>query len=49
MTATPAPGTNRTNRAEYELRRRNLAGPLADVRGAAPVGIVNLSQPNWPM
>lgn len=28
-------GTNRTNRAEYDLRRRNLAGPLADVRGAA--------------
>ena len=33
---TPAPGTNR---AEYELRRRNLTGPLADVRGAAPVSI----------
>jgi hypothetical protein len=28
-------GTNRTNRSEYDLRRRNLASPLADVRGAA--------------
>jgi hypothetical protein len=28
-------GTNTTNRAEYFARRRNLAGPLADVRGAA--------------
>ena len=33
---TPAPDTNR---AEYELRRRNLASALADVRGAAPVSI----------
>jgi len=32
---TPAPGTNR---AEYELRRRNLTGPLADVRGAVSIG-----------
>ena len=29
------PGTNRSNRSEYELRRRNLASPLADVRGPA--------------
>ena len=28
-------GTNRSNRNEYDLRRRNLASPLADVRGAA--------------
>ncbi|MCD2158036.1 hypothetical protein LQL77_30460 [Rhodococcus cerastii] len=28
-------GTNRTNRSEYELRRRNITGPLADVRGPA--------------
>src|SRR5215217_3827589 len=28
-------GTNTTNRAEYFARRENLAGPLADVRGAA--------------
>ena len=28
-------GTNTTNRAEYIARRRNLASPLADVRGAA--------------
>ncbi|MFI9507212.1 hypothetical protein [Nocardia sp. NPDC052566] len=28
-------GTNSINRREYELRRRNLASPLADVRGAA--------------
>jgi len=28
-------GTNTTNRAEYFARRRNLASPLADVRGAA--------------
>ena len=28
-------GTNATNRAEYFARRTNLAGPLADVRGAA--------------
>ena len=28
-------GTNRTNRSEYELRRRNIASPLADVRGPA--------------
>ena len=28
-------GTNTTNRAEYFERRGNLAGPLADVRGAA--------------
>lgn len=28
-------GTNRSNRHEYDLRRRNIASPLADVRGAA--------------
>jgi hypothetical protein len=28
-------GTNRSNRNEYDRRRRNLASPLADVRGAA--------------
>ena len=28
-------GTNRTNRNEYDLRRRNIASPLADVRGPA--------------
>jgi hypothetical protein len=28
-------GTNATNRIEYLTRRRNLANPLADVRGAA--------------
>lgn len=28
-------GNNATNRAEYDLRRRNLRSPLADVRGAA--------------
>ncbi|QSE41325.1 hypothetical protein JXX30_00345 [Rhodococcus erythropolis] len=28
-------GTNRTNRSEYDLRRRNVASPLADVRGPA--------------
>ena len=28
-------GTNTTNRAEYIARRKNLASPLADVRGAA--------------
>lgn len=28
-------GTNTTNRAEYTTRRRNLASPLSDVRGAA--------------
>ena len=28
-------GTNRSNRNEYDLRRRNLASPLADVRGPA--------------
>jgi len=28
-------GTHATNRAEYLARRRNLVGPLADVRGAA--------------
>ena len=28
-------GTNTTNRAEYFARRRNLASPLADIRGAA--------------
>ena len=28
-------GTNATNRFEYLTRRRNLASPLADVRGAA--------------
>lgn len=28
-------GTNRSNRSEYELRRRNIASPLADVRGPA--------------
>lgn len=28
-------GTNTTNRAEYTARRRNLASPLSDVRGAA--------------
>ncbi|MFD7008063.1 hypothetical protein [Rhodococcus jostii] len=28
-------GTNRSNRSEYDLRRRNLASPLSDVRGAA--------------
>ena len=28
-------GTNRSNRNEYELRRRNIASPLADVRGPA--------------
>ena len=26
-------GTNRSNRSEYELRRRNITSPLADVRG----------------
>ncbi|PBC39235.1 hypothetical protein CJ179_34775 [Rhodococcus sp. ACS1] len=29
------PGTNTVNRTEYHLRRRNLASPLADVRGPA--------------
>ncbi len=28
-------GTNAVNRSEYHLRRRNLASPLADVRGQA--------------
>jgi hypothetical protein len=28
-------GTNATNRAEYFARRKNVASPLADVRGAA--------------
>jgi len=28
-------GTNATNRVEYFARRRNLANPLPDVRGAA--------------
>ncbi|MDJ0363353.1 hypothetical protein [Rhodococcus sp. H29-C3] len=28
-------GTNTTNRAEYTARRRNLASPLSDTRGAA--------------
>lgn len=28
-------GTNRSNRSEYELRRRTIASPLADVRGPA--------------
>ncbi|MET3953781.1 hypothetical protein ABIE52_000647 [Rhodococcus sp. OAS809] len=28
-------GTNRSNRSEYELRRRDIASPLADVRGPA--------------
>ncbi|ELB92782.1 hypothetical protein Rwratislav_12368 [Rhodococcus wratislaviensis IFP 2016] len=28
-------GTNRSNRCEYDLRRRNIASPLSDVRGAA--------------
>ncbi len=28
-------GTNRSNRNEYELRRRNIASPLAYVRGPA--------------
>lgn len=28
-------GTNRSNRSEYDLRRRNIASPLADVRGPA--------------
>lgn len=28
-------GTNRTNRSEYDLRRRNISSPLADVRGQA--------------
>jgi hypothetical protein len=28
-------GTNASNRVEYLTRRRNLANPLADVRGAA--------------
>ena len=28
-------GTDATNKAEYFARRSNLAGPLADVRGAA--------------
>jgi hypothetical protein len=28
-------GTKATNRIEYLTRRRNLANPLADVRGAA--------------
>jgi hypothetical protein len=28
-------GTNAVNRTEYHLRRRNLASPLADVRGSA--------------
>jgi hypothetical protein len=27
-------GTNATNRAEYVTRRKDLASPLADVRGA---------------
>ncbi|WP_287484091.1 hypothetical protein [Rhodococcus sp. (in: high G+C Gram-positive bacteria)] len=27
--------SNRSNRSEYELRRRNIASPLADVRGPA--------------
>jgi len=28
-------GTNSTNRAEYIARRKKVASPLADVRGAA--------------
>lgn len=28
-------GTNRSNYSEYALRRRNIASPLADVRGPA--------------
>ncbi|MGY4784674.1 hypothetical protein ACVH9Z_32875 [Rhodococcus opacus] len=28
-------GTNAVNRSEYHLRRRNLASPLADVRGSS--------------
>ena len=28
-------GTNATNRVEYFARRKNVASPLADVRGAA--------------
>ncbi|MDJ0363323.1 hypothetical protein [Rhodococcus sp. H29-C3] len=28
-------GTNTTNRVEYTARRRNLASPLSDIRGAA--------------
>ncbi|WP_373863307.1 hypothetical protein [Rhodococcus marinonascens] len=28
-------GTHRTNRSEYDLRRRNVSSPLADVRGPA--------------
>ncbi|MDV6277963.1 hypothetical protein R3Q06_31255 [Rhodococcus erythropolis] len=28
-------GTNSTNRSEYDLRRRNITSPLADVRGPA--------------
>lgn len=28
-------GTNRSNLSEYELRRRNIASPLTDVRGPA--------------
>ena len=28
-------GTNSTNRAEYIARRKNVASPLADIRGAA--------------
>lgn len=28
-------GTNRTNHNEYDLRRRNIVSPLADVRGPA--------------
>ena len=28
-------GTNRTNRSGYDLRRRNIYSPLADVRGPA--------------
>jgi len=28
-------GTNRINRSQYDLRRRNITSPLADVRGPA--------------
>lgn len=39
-------GTNRSHRNEYDLRRRNLASPLADTRGAAiRTGLANHDDP----
>jgi len=43
-------GTNTTNRAEYFERRGNLAGTLADVRGAAGARVPSPPpfEPGWP-